>query len=83
MAIYKGKFIKVEKPPFFASRPGPKVHHCMGGVKTTIDCEVYNNDMKIVKNLYACGELIGGRHGFNRLGSNAVLDCLVYEKRGA
>ncbi|MCD8212962.1 MAG: flavocytochrome c [Campylobacter sp.] len=78
---YKGKFIKVEKPPFFASRPGPKVHHCMGGVKTTIDCEVYNNDMQIIKNLYACGELTGGRHGFNRLGSNAVLDCLVYGKR--
>ncbi|MBR8462757.1 flavocytochrome c [Campylobacter sp. faydin G-140] len=78
---YKGKYIKVEKPPFFASRPGPKVHHCMGGVKTTIDCEVYNNDMQIVKNLYACGELTGGRHGFNRLGSNAVLDCLVYGRR--
>ncbi|AQW83788.1 flavocytochrome c [Campylobacter pinnipediorum] len=78
---YKGKYIKVEKAPFFASRPGPKVHHCMGGIKTTIDCEVYNNDMQIVKNLYACGELTGGRHGYNRLGSNAVLDCLVYGKR--
>ncbi|MGG7073333.1 flavocytochrome c [Campylobacter sp. 9BO] len=78
---YKGKYIKVEKPPFFASRPGPKVHHCMGGVKTTIDGEVYNNDLKIVPNLYACGELTGGRHGFNRLGSNAVLDCLVYGQK--
>ncbi|WP_169999693.1 flavocytochrome c [Campylobacter sp. RM9328] len=80
-SAYKGKFIKVEKPPFFASRPGPKVHHCMGGIKTTIDCEVYNNDIALVSNLYACGELTGGRHGFNRLGSNAVLDCLVYGKR--
>lgn len=78
---YKGKFIKVEKPPFFAARPGPKVHHCMGGIKTTKDCEVYNNDMKLVAGLYACGEVTGGRHGFNRLGSNAVLDCLVYGKR--
>ncbi|WP_162166746.1 flavocytochrome c [Campylobacter fetus] len=78
---FKGQFIKVEKAPFFASRPGPKVHHCMGGIKTTKDCEVYNNDMQIVQNLYACGEVTGGRHGFNRLGSNAVLDCLVYGKR--
>ena len=78
---YKGAFIKVAKPPFFASRPGPKVHHCMGGVKTTAECEVYNNDLKIVPNLYACGEVTGGRHGYNRLGSNAVLDCLVYGRR--
>ncbi|BCX78582.1 flavocytochrome c [Campylobacter sp. 19-13652] len=78
---YKGRYIKVEKPPFFAARPGPKVHHCMGGVKTNLDCEVYKNDGSLVPNLYAAGELTGGRHGYNRLGSNAVLDCLVYGKR--
>lgn len=77
---FKGQFIKVLKPPFFAARPGPKVHHCMGGVKTNTKCEVYDNDLKIVKKLYACGELTGGRHGYNRLGSCAVLDCLVYGK---
>ncbi|CZE50607.1 flavocytochrome c [Campylobacter geochelonis] len=78
---YRGKFIKVEKPPFFAARPGPKVHHCMGGIKTTKDCEVYNNEMQIVPGFYACGEVTGGRHGYNRLGSNAVLDCCVYGER--
>lgn len=78
---YRGKYIKVEKAPFFAARPGPKVHHCMGGVKTNIDCEVYKNDGSKVAGLFACGELTGGRHGYNRLGSNAVLDCLVYGKK--
>ncbi|WP_395002699.1 flavocytochrome c [uncultured Helicobacter sp.] len=78
---FKGKYIKVEKPPFFAARPGPKVHHCMGGVKTSTWCEVYDNELKIIKGLYACGELTGGRHGYNRLGSCAVLDCLVYGMR--
>lgn len=78
---FKGKYIKVEKPPFFAARPGPKVHHCMGGVKTSTWCEVYDNDLKIINGLYACGELTGGRHGYNRLGSCAVLDCLVYGMR--
>ncbi|MBT0883470.1 flavocytochrome c [Campylobacter sp. RM12640] len=78
---YKGKYIKIEQAPFFAARPGPKVHHCMGGVKTNKDCEVYDNDMQLIQGLYACGEITGGRHGYNRLGSNAVLDCLVYGKR--
>lgn len=78
---FKGKYIKVEKAPFFAARPGPKVHHCMGGVKTSTWCEVYDNDLNIIKGLYACGELTGGRHGYNRLGSCAVLDCLVYGMR--
>ncbi|PAF44366.1 flavocytochrome c [Helicobacter sp. 11S02629-2] len=78
---YKGKFIKVEKPPFFAARPGPKVHHCMGGVKTTIDCEVYNDKLQIIPGFYAAGEVTGGRHGYNRLGSNAVLDCCLFGQR--
>ncbi|CAD7287077.1 flavocytochrome c [Campylobacter suis] len=78
---YKGKYIKLEKPPFFAVRPGPKVHHCMGGVKTTVDCEVYNNDMQLIPKLYACGELTGGRHGYNRLGSNSVLECIVFGRQ--
>lgn len=28
---YKGATTQaIEKPPFFAARPGPKIHHCMG-----------------------------------------------------
>ncbi|MFV0480659.1 MAG: flavocytochrome c [Campylobacteraceae bacterium] len=75
---YKGEMITVEKPPFFAARPGPKVHHCMGGVKTTTKCQVINNDGDIVNGLFAAGEVTGGRHGYNRLGSNAVLDCILF-----
>ena len=73
-----GKFLTIKSGPFFASRPGPKIHHCMGGVKTNTKCQVIDNDGNVINGLYACGEVTGGRHGFNRLGSNAVLECNVF-----
>ncbi len=30
--------------------------------------------------LFACGEVTGGVHGGNRVGGNAILDCLVFGK---
>lgn len=79
---YKGKKIKIEKGPFFAARPAPKIHHTMGGVKTTIDCEVFSRKTKdIIPGLYACGEITGGRHGYNRLGSNSVLECVIFGRK--
>lgn len=75
------KYITIEKPPYFVMRPGPKIHHCMGGLRTTVDCEVYNTSGKLIDGLYACGEVTGGRHGYNRLGSNSVVDCIVFGRR--
>ncbi len=77
---HNGKVMTCEKGPFFAARPGPKIHHCMGGVKTTTTCQVLNKNGDVVNGLYACGEVTGGRHGFNRLGSNSVLECSVFGK---
>lgn len=78
---YKGKIITIEKPPFFAARPGPKIHHCMGGLKTTPQCLVFHKGGYIVPGLFACGEVTGGRHGYNRLGSNAVLECVLFGRK--
>ena len=78
---YKGATITIEQPPFFAARPGPKIHHCMGGVHTTVNCEVFNKSGKLIEGLFACGEVTGGRHGYNRLGSNSVVDCIVFGRR--
>ena len=78
---YKGATITIEKPPFFAARPGPKIHHCMGGVKTTPQCLVFHKGGYTVPGLFACGEVTGGRHGYNRLGSNAVLDCILFGRK--
>jgi len=32
----------------------------------------------IIQNLYAAGEVIGGTHGTNRMGGNAITDCIVF-----
>lgn len=52
----------------------PGAHTSLGGVKINPDCSTK------VKNLYACGEVIGGLHGSNRLGGNAGLEILVFGK---
>ncbi|MEK9771751.1 MAG: succinate dehydrogenase flavoprotein subunit [Nitrosomonadales bacterium] len=58
----------------------PTVHYMMGGIPTTIKGEV-RADAKgnIVKNFYAVGECsCVSVHGANRLGSNSLLDLIVF-----
>ena len=64
--------------PWYAAEMSPKVHHCMGGLYTNIDCQVIDivTD-KPIPGLYAAGEATAGVHGAVRLGSCAILDCLV------
>lgn len=56
----------------------PKVHHTMGGLRINSRAEAVGLDMKIIRGLYAAGEVTGGIHGAVRLGSCAVVDCLVF-----
>jgi succinate dehydrogenase/fumarate reductase flavoprotein subunit len=52
-------------------RISPAVHFCMGGVRT--DSESRTD----LVGLYACGEIVWGLHGANRMGGNALMECLV------
>jgi len=53
----------------------PTCHHFMGGLVINERCET------LVPGLYACGEVVGGIHGGNRLGSNALPETQVFGMR--
>ena len=61
----------------------PTAHYMMGGIPTNIHGQVVTkqgkNDGKIVDGLYAVGECASvSVHGANRLGSNSLLDLVVF-----
>ncbi len=69
----------IETPPFYAIRLLPKVHHCMGGIQVNSRAQVLAvADHRPIPGLYAAGEITGGVHGASRLGSTAIVDCLVF-----
>ena len=70
--------IQMEKGPWYAIPRTPSVHHTMGGVVINTEAQVLNEAGEIIPGLYAAGEVTGGIHGGNRLGGNAIVDCLAF-----
>ena len=68
----------VNEGPFHAIRIAPGVHHTMGGVTINADTEVLNAAHQSIPGAYAAGEVVGGIHGANRIGGNAVADLIIF-----
>jgi succinate dehydrogenase / fumarate reductase flavoprotein subunit len=62
----------------------PTAHYAMGGIPTNINAEVVvDNDNNVLPGLYAAGECACvSVHGANRLGTNSLLDIVVFGRRG-
>ncbi len=64
--------------PWYACKKVPTVHHTMGGLKINVSTQVLDANDQPISGLYAAGEVTGGIHGSNRLGGNAIADCMVF-----
>ncbi len=78
-----GKIVSHVQPmiegPWLAMEMSPRIHHCMGGLVTTVKGEVIDvKTLKPIPALYAAGEATSGVHGAVRMGTNAILDSLVF-----
>ena len=70
----------LSQAPFYAIKIAPGIHHTMGGVHIDTDARVIDKDGNPIPGLFAAGEVVGGVHGGNRLGGNAVADIVVFGK---
>jgi succinate dehydrogenase / fumarate reductase flavoprotein subunit len=60
----------------------PTVHYCMGGIPVNTDGQVRSGFDGLIEGFFAAGETACvSVHGANRLGSNSLLECIVYGKR--
>ncbi|HET9136118.1 MAG TPA: succinate dehydrogenase flavoprotein subunit, partial [Candidatus Kapabacteria bacterium] len=61
----------------------PTAHYTMGGIPTDIDGRVFRNSTDKIVGFYAAGEAACvSVHGANRLGTNSLLDLIVFGRRG-
>ncbi len=72
------KMLTIEEGPYYAIAQWPAVHHCMGGVRINKMAQVIDIWGAPIPKFYAAGEVTGGIHGSNRLGGNAIPDCVVF-----
>jgi succinate dehydrogenase / fumarate reductase flavoprotein subunit len=61
----------------------PTAHYAMGGIPTDVDCRVVLDDKgTVLPGFYAAGECACvSVHGANRLGTNSLLDLVVFGRR--
>lgn len=70
--------VTMEEGPWFILVGVVSVHHTMGGVEINELAQVINTEGNIIPGLYAAGEVTGGVHGNNRVGTCAISDITVF-----
>ncbi|MDD5207608.1 MAG: flavocytochrome c [Desulfobacterales bacterium] len=70
--------VQLVEGPFFGIAQWPAIHFCQGGLRIDAEARVIDIWGKPIPRLYAAGEVCGGVHGSNRLGGNAIPDCIVF-----
>lgn len=68
----------IQKGSFYAIKIAPGVHHTMGGVTINTQTQVLDADKQVIQGVFAAGEVVGGVHGANRIGGNAVADIIIF-----
>lgn len=74
---------KIEEGPYIMFASVVSVHHTMGGVEIDTSAQVMNEDGNRIEGLYATGEVTGGIHGGNRLGSLSIPDTVTFGRIAA
>ena len=75
-----GMEMDLSQAPYYAIKIAPGIHHTMGGVHIDTSAKVIDTDGNAIPGLFAAGEVVGGVHGGNRIGGNAVADIVVFGK---
>lgn len=69
LSLFPQHLFNFKEKPF---RIAPLAHFFMGGVK------IKSSGETDIRGLFAAGEVAGGVHGANRMGGNALTECLVF-----
>jgi flavocytochrome c len=64
--------------PYHVGLVGPALHYTMGGIRIDTSGRVLTPSGDVLRGLWSIGEASGGIHGTNRLGGNALTECVVF-----
>ena len=73
----------IDEGPYFMFSSVVSVHYTMGGVEINEKAQIIDTKGEIIKNLFAAGEVTGGIHGTNRLGSMSIPDTVAFGRIAA
>lgn len=71
---------RIDKPPYFIAPVRTGLTFTYGGLKIDVDARVCMTDGNCVKNLFACGEIVGGIHYGNYAGGTGLMLGSVFGK---